>query len=409
MRFCHMINTVGVIVFVFIYITSMIQLKSVTRDSKKSTEAKNNIIATEMNTFSRSLLKHNEMRMDRLRQQYNGLLNLSSFNQPQSDKTMVYSCHGGCNGWGDRIRGLASVYILALLTQRRFMIDMDNPCPLSRFLRPNIVDWTYREPKDSSNRKRTRLVISSMTADRENHTNFMHNLGSKDFVSEWKSYDDVWITTNGYLIKRVLRNPLVNSSWLISHLPPNMTIDSKLFPLLFEHLFKPTEILTHAVERILHLPYKRLICVHIRVGRNPSNPLDKVMPFRENITRTMIAFLNKRLPRLNADGSQIFIASDSDMAIDEVRHRFRNFVVTVPGSIMHIDARDFKGKLHLTERQKCAGFLKALTEFLVLGECDVSILSRSGFSAWASRRKMKSDGTIYLFNDTLQSIVRVRL
>lgn len=319
------------------------------------------VTATQMITSSRSLLKLNKMCMDLLRQKYAGLLNLSSFNQPRSDPTMVFPWHGGCNGWGDRIRGLMPVYILALLIQRRFMINMDNLCPLSRFLYPNIVDWTYREPNNSSKRKRSRHVISSMTYDEENHTEFMLNLGSKDFVSEWESYDDVWITTNGYLAKRALRNPLVNSSWLIGHMTPNMTTDWKLFPLLLEHLCKPTKTLTRAVERILHLPYKTLICAHIRVSRNLSNPLDKRMPFRQNITRTMIAFLDKKLHRLNADCSQIFLASDSDMATHAVRQRFRNYVVTVPGSIMHIDAEDSTANLSLTKRQKRAGFLKALT------------------------------------------------
>ncbi|CAF3902742.1 unnamed protein product, partial [Adineta steineri] len=57
-----------------------------------------------------------------------------------SDNTMIYSCQSFCGGWGDRLRGILSVYILALLTNRHFMIDMNYPCEILKVLQPNVVN-----------------------------------------------------------------------------------------------------------------------------------------------------------------------------------------------------------------------------------------------------------------------------
>ena len=358
---------------------------------------------------SRSLMELNKIRMDLLHLKYAAVLNISAFHQPQSDKTMTYSCGKRCNGWGDRVRGVMSVYVLALLTRRRFMIDMDTPCSLSRFLQPNIVNWTFREPSSSSGQNRRRLVIGGMSFRKREINELTTVITSTNFVTRWESYDDISITTNGYLVRRALMNPHVNSSWLIGQLPTNMASDTKLFSLLFEILFKPTTTLTTAVERILHVPYKSLICVHIRQGKNPSNPHDSYFPLRRNITQTMISFLDTMMGEINVDDTRIFVTSDSDAAIQQMRRHFLNAVVTVRGTIVHIDRTYTAKKRLFTHENICEGFLKVLTEFFVLGECDISVLSRSGFSAWASRRRVKRDNMVYLHNDIIQSMVRVEL
>jgi hypothetical protein len=69
------------------------------------------------------------------------MLNLTSFYRTLSEITMIYSCHSTCLGWGDRIRRITSVYILALLTRCRFMIDMDHPCLISHDLQQTLVDY----------------------------------------------------------------------------------------------------------------------------------------------------------------------------------------------------------------------------------------------------------------------------
>ncbi len=55
---------------------------------------------------------------------------------------IIYSCTRYCGGLADRLKGIASVFVLALILHRPFYIDSDNPLPLELFLKPFKIDWT---------------------------------------------------------------------------------------------------------------------------------------------------------------------------------------------------------------------------------------------------------------------------
>ena len=63
-------------------------------------------------------------------------------------KFLVYSCKGkgyGCAGYGNRIGGISSLFFLAVLTKRAFLIDWNDPAPLAleNFLWPKRIKWNY--------------------------------------------------------------------------------------------------------------------------------------------------------------------------------------------------------------------------------------------------------------------------
>ena len=350
-----------------------------------------------------SLLQRNEHRWRRLEEHYEQFLNLTLFHQPSSNKTIIYSCHSTCYGWGDRLRGMTSVYILALLTRRRFLIDMDHPCSISHVLQPNIVDWRFPKRTESQWQNRTKLVINAMPLwpkfIRQNMTRIIQ---SEDFVSLWSSYDDIYMSTNGFYVTDALRNPYLNVSWLLGSLPLKQATQESLFPLLFEILFRPKLLVSHAVERILRRNYQRLTCLHIRMGRNPSNPRDVRFPRRINLTEIMLDFLVKNPFLITPNETILFIASDSEQAIKDVARHYPDSSITVPGPIIHIDNQDSQ---NMSMRQTlCDGLVKVIVEFYILGECHYSLLSRSGFSLWANRRRFKPTEHLYVYNDKLQRI-----
>ena len=59
-----------------------------------------------------------------------------------SGKTLIFRCKSFCGGLGDRLRGIMTSYILALVTDRHFMIDMTHPIDIHDFLSPNLHNWT---------------------------------------------------------------------------------------------------------------------------------------------------------------------------------------------------------------------------------------------------------------------------
>ncbi|CAF1473959.1 unnamed protein product [Didymodactylos carnosus] len=86
-----------------------------------------------------SFSKRNEQRSLRFEQRYSSL-NMNLFhtkNWTNNCSTLIYSCIRECGGWGDRQRGLESAFLLALITDRRFMIEMNFPCDIRTALQPN--------------------------------------------------------------------------------------------------------------------------------------------------------------------------------------------------------------------------------------------------------------------------------
>lgn len=347
-----------------------------------------------------TLLSRNNRRLDLLYEKYNLLLNLTKF-QPNSslNKTIIYSCQSFCGGWGDRLRGILSVYILSLLTNRHFMIDMSYPCDISKVVQPNLVNWTYIKPTTIN---RTRLNINTMRSWQRSLANGISDtVKTKNFPEVWSSYDDIYITTNSDYMSLALRNPymLNKTRDLLGKISVSQTIMQTLFALLFELLFKPSISVHQRVDSILSASYNRhLICLHIRIGKNPTNPLDYAFTSRRNITETMLDFTDKYL--VNKSSSVVFITSDSGQAVSDILRHYPNSSMTIVGPILHIDRFDRRSST------VCDGFIKVLSDFYLLGECQSSFLTHSGFSAWANRRREKPFNELFVYNEKLNEMRR---
>ena len=81
-----------------------------------------------------------------------------------------------------------------------------------------------------------------------------------------------------------------------------------------------------------------LLCGHLRIGRNPSNPKDVVFPHREHMNITVLKFLNSRPGR-------VFITTDSREVQQLARRLINNGrLIEINGTIAHID-RDWNKHL----------------------------------------------------------------
>jgi hypothetical protein len=311
---------------------------------------------------------------------------------------MIYSCQSFCGGWGDRLRGIMSVYVLALLTHRRFMIDMNYPCGIHQGVEPNLVNWTYVKNPGSKTRLNINTMRSWQTAIRSDTSNMIK---SKDFTTAWSSYDDIFISTNADYMGPALRNFHMSNETrrLLGRIPVSQATMQTLFALFFEILFKPSVAVRKRVDYILSATHHRhLICLHIRVGKNPTNPFDHAFTARANTTQAMIDFTDKYIS--NKSASLVFVTSDSGQAVSDVLHHYPNSSMTIVGPILHIDRFDRRSSTI------CDGFIKVIADFYLLGECQTSLLSQSGFSAWANRRREKPYEQLYMYNEKSKEIRR---
>ncbi|UJR27645.1 hypothetical protein I4U23_008926 [Adineta vaga] len=324
-------------------------------------------------------------RLHLLRQHFHHVNFSMLLERSSSDKTpsITYRCRASCGGWGDRLRGITSAYLLAILSRRRFYIDMPFPCNLTTFLQPNLYDWRPVELKSN----RSQFYIKTLQSNQLAGVIY-ERISASNFVQDWSIYDDIYITTNSDYIRPALANKQIQHIVQLLNFSSEESTQARLFPLLYEILFRPTHSVTTLVDQLLlNLEYsnrlqKRLMCLHIRMGKNPTMINDEVRSYRDTMVKDILDFIETNLT-INAQ-SLLFITSDSLEINKYILNRYdNNQTISIPGPIMHID----RSSSSSSSQKQCQGFLKAISDFYVLGECDVLIMARSGFSEWASRRR----------------------
>ncbi|CAF1599168.1 unnamed protein product, partial [Didymodactylos carnosus] len=225
-------------------------------------------------------------------------LNISQFTSTSmKTKTLTYLCESHCGGWGDRLRGITSVYILAILTNRHFMINMNYPCDLKNFLQPNIYDWTW---KPSKNLNRKKLYLDTLRNKYRDDLYF--NISKRNFIQHWSEYDDIFLTTNSDYITPALNNSYLSDIIVKLNIKQSDSNQKNLFSFIFEILFRPTFKITNIVDDILKLLYlsnSTMICFHIRIGKNPTIPSDTLLYNRSSIVKDMINFVDKNILNSN--------------------------------------------------------------------------------------------------------------
>ena len=354
-----------------------------------------------MKTVKQTLTSRNNQRWMKLKEKYHLLVNLTAWKGNElSNQRIIYSCQSFCGGWGDRLRGILSTYILALLLDRQFVIDMNYPCEISKVLQPNFVNWTWVSYPKSANR--TRLNINTMRSWQKAYRNeIADTIKSKNLIELWSSYDDIYISTNSDYMLLALRNAhLMNQTRkLLGRIPSSQATMQNLFSFIYELLFKPSLAVAQHVDRILFVSHDyHLICLHVRIGKNPTNPFDHAFTARVNTTQTMLDFTDRYT--LNKTSPFVFITSDSGQAVSDVLRHYPQSSMTIIGPILHIDRFDRRSSLI------CDGYIKVLADFYMLGECQTSLLSRSGFSSWANKRRTNEYENLYFYNENSRSMHR---
>lgn len=224
-------------------------------------------------------------------------------------------------------------------------------------------------------------------------------ISSQDFLTEWSKYDDIYLTTNSDYITPVLTNPHLQDQVRYLNLSLKESNQKALFPLIYEILFRPTAHVINLVDPILqHVEKdkrKELICLHFRIGKNPDMITDKAFAHRNSMVDDVLRFVDRNLT-MDEQRSLIFVTSDSSAINARVfEHYPNNKVVSIQGPIIHIDRLSSKR----SQVDPCQGLAKALADFYILGECDRLIIAKSGFSDWASRRRLigKQYDDLYMY------------
>ena len=301
-------------------------------------------------------------------------------------KFIVFVCFDRqlCGGWGDRQKGIITTYLLAMLMNRSFSILVDKPCDFSRFLVPNEYNWM-------SCYQYVRKIQQSKT-NYSSIKRFM-NCTAFDNCTEERV---IFIRTNQIWISRLIAHPkaVQRIPWAL-----NKTI-AEVSKIVLEKLFRPSDVLESAIQNFTRQigDRQKLICSHIRTGKNPTLPKDNSRFSARNIS-AVFRFLKTYD---DIEKYAIFIATDSENIRRLVEFNFTNFLSTkLP--IVHVD--------RITKQQAtvaCTGLFAVLLEQHILSRCDLLLLTRSNMGAMAAYMSSKSQ-KLYILYHLNQTIFEVTL
>ena len=334
-------------------------------------------------------------------------LHQNIINNKGEAKFLVYTCpwtSKGCCGYGNRVYAMVSLFYLAILTDRAFLIDWKAPKPLERFLAPKNINWDFPIPLLETRKHFWRTgghTYKARDGWLTKNTSAMASLVKKEnfeiyfdkpveIVSTILYFAEFAMQKNKYLMQRA-------QDMKISPLLPG----SQRYAMIgcaFDVLFSPTPRLRDTLQNTrkkLRENSAFVIGIHIRLG-------DK--EFGRNFTRVSetdfpkyfwcAAEVERKL--FNLDGrkhARWFLAADSLLVKDYARKHFAEKVITTEDKPQHLDLFKNGEKPPSDE-----GMMGVLHDHFMLAECDFLVLSESSFSRTAVGVGMHSDET-YTFGE----------
>jgi hypothetical protein len=178
---------------------------------------------------------------------------------------LIYTCqrniHQHCSGTGDRQRAIAAMFIVAVLTKRILLIDMDNPVPLSQILEPHLINW-----------KDIPTHVDDLPSE------YQDILNSRDPALHRPQ--DFAIGLKPQVVRLLANQPsglheIWNTTEMQTHLaaygePKHSPVPIDMYRIIFNSLFRPTTALTRTVQAQRHTLGLHLsesyVAMHVRAG-----------------------------------------------------------------------------------------------------------------------------------------------
>ena len=284
-------------------------------------------------------------------------------------KMLVYECleDGVCGGLADRQKGIMSAFLLALLTNRTFVLNHRKACSLKTVIFPRIYNWFKCMPYITWYKYRGQKTLTFI----DGKGNLPKNFSVLPPGDIWKEHLVV-VHLNTRLNQMIKEHTDARKliPWLFT------ASDREVVCALMKVLFRPVDHLKNHVDTFVrnHTSggQKLLVGVHIRT----------LFLQNDRDLQRFFHFLSRFNDSFNF---AVYIATDDPSVRTEAAKRLTNFVST-NATIVHID----------NVEKDCDGMHTAVFEQQVLARADILVLSHSGFSRLAAYIRNKS-ANIFLY------------
>ncbi|CUG88664.1 membrane-associated protein, putative [Bodo saltans] len=329
--------------------------------------------------------------------------------ESSSERVLMYSCESDkaghfCGGMGDRFRGMITVFMLALLSDRRFELFHPTPAPIEEFLEPNLYHYVPDVSSRSSREDISRIPVDQSLMRLQRHKKFLRTLDSAD--------------SNGIGVLRVQSNSAGADSYIHRYprwaarkgelgLSSNCNI-SCYFGCLHRVLFRASgELLTKINPA---MPEGKFISVQVRMGGSWAPGMRIAEPFRTPPAAVphFVSMLQelKALGKSNRDlfppsgdvswmkDAQIFVSSDAPRLISEIAKALNTTVVKwIDGGFGHTDTLnlgDVKPAKYtkLSTKEIRENYALTMANHFILSQGSHMVMAQSGFgdtAFWRSR------------------------
>ena len=323
--------------------------------------------------------------------QKEAILNISS---GLAFRAVVHVCkETNCGGLGDRMRSAISAFLLAIATKRAFFMHHDKPIDSSIFFRALRKDISLYLPHHWKDVIHTTKSRSKNIPFFQPHNTIPINWLENDVESMLFSNNTgvLTIRNNDYYVPQLIKNPFTKLA-----LQAIGADQEALMPYcLLNYIFHPTDIVLAELSRIglpsnlsLSDPQRNsaYIAIHFRSGNNSvtKDPARVPIAAMKDFFTCATAMENRLLRKyLNLRHVDWLIASDDENVLKEadLLYGLRKLVAKRSGDIVHID------KFLPSSTNSHTGFLRVVTEHLLLAFADEIVMSPSGFSVYSYYRK----------------------
>ena len=312
-------------------------------------------------------------------------------NNRRPPKYLVYFCGGkkyGCGGYGNRLGAITSLFYLAVITGRAFLIDWNTTAPIGDYLQPRNIQWNF--------------PISKLGHLKKNYHYWGkgdHELVSKDSQRSPINFNLFRSWVEGTDLESYLDSPveIVTSLWYFApsfrqhkfaeRLANKIGVKVRghrysLVGCAFDFLFERTpafeRTLSVARESLNFKPDVPRIGIHIRMGDassfHPGSFDERTANFKNFFTCA------KKLEKAILGNSNFsrghikwFLATDNNEVKQYALRTYPDKVVSLSVKVEHINVHE----------PTFEGMQGVLLDHFLLSECDFLVLSDSSFSKTA--------------------------